>query len=110
MESLRGDDQVCVWCGEPLDPEHEGLVVIDEDERCYEEHPERYYDPAHRVLPRAYGHSVCMLTSVELARNAILQDVWTWMENEPSLDVTIRAIHEGFNEARKQYPDTSDYE
>jgi hypothetical protein len=108
MENLRGNDQVCVWCQEPLDPEYEGLVVVDEDERCYAQYPEGYYDPQHRVMPRAYGHSGCFLQSVHDARNEILQDVRTWLEHEPSLDVTIRDIHEGFKDLRERYPDLSD--
>jgi hypothetical protein len=105
MKNLRGDDRVCVWCLEPLNPEYEDLVVIDEDERCYEEHPEKYYHPEHRVTPRYYGHSGCFVVSVHQAQDEILQDVSMWLENEPSLDVTIQEIHKGFKEAREQYPD-----
>ncbi len=65
MESLRGDDSKCIWCGEAIEPDWQGAVVIDEDERCYAEHPERYYDPQCRVIPRGYGHTACLIESLE---------------------------------------------
>jgi hypothetical protein len=102
MDSIRGDEHVCVWCGEPLDPEDEGLVVVDEDERCYAEHPENYYDPATRVVPRAYGHTACLLESIQMMRNEILQDVKTWWEAGESLDLSVKEIHEGLKQAREQ--------
>jgi hypothetical protein len=65
MENIRGDESRCLWCGEALEPEWQGCVVIDEDERCYAEHPEAYYDPQMRVVPRAYGHTACLIESIQ---------------------------------------------
>jgi RNA polymerase subunit RPABC4/transcription elongation factor Spt4 len=63
IESIRGDESKCTWCGEAMEPDWQGAVVIDEDERCYAERPEAYYDPTRRVIPRSYGHTACFLES-----------------------------------------------
>ena len=52
------DDQRCVWCGEPVEPACQGVVVIAEDERCYEGYDERPVDRTPRGLPQRYGHSL----------------------------------------------------
>ena len=58
------DDQRCVWCGEPVEPACQGVVVIAEDERCYEGYDELSVDRTPRGLPRRYGHSACYLDSI----------------------------------------------
>jgi hypothetical protein len=68
MESLRGDESMCVWCGEAIEPDWQGAAVIDEDECCYTEHPEWYYDPATRVIPQGYGHTSCLMDSIARAK------------------------------------------
>jgi hypothetical protein len=74
MESLRGDESTCIWCGEEIDPDSQGAVVIDEDERCYTEWPEHYYDPKTRVIPRGYGHTMCYLDSIRRAKGLPVGD------------------------------------
>ena len=74
MESIRGDESTCVWCGEEIGPDWQGAVGIDEDERCYAGSPERYYDPKTRVIPRGYGHTSCFLDSIRRAKGLPIAD------------------------------------
>jgi hypothetical protein len=108
MENLRGDESQCLWCGKPIEPDSQGCVVIDEDKRCSTEDPEAYYDPAGRVVPRAYGHTVCLFESVQDARNEVLQDVKAWLEVGEALDVSVHEIRRRLAEARLLGPPAAD--
>jgi hypothetical protein len=66
MAGATMDDQRCVWCGEWVEPEWQGAMVIDEDARGYQgERYTAYFDRTQRVIPRRYGHTPGLLTSIE---------------------------------------------
>jgi hypothetical protein len=74
VNDLGWNDPRCVWCDELVEPDWQGAVVIDEDERCYRGSEERYFDRTQRVIPRRYGHTSCYLDSIRRAKGLPVDD------------------------------------